>query len=123
MSRSAPSEVKAIIDTSLSDPTIQIWIDVANVIVDDHLDCIDKDEVILKQIETNLSAHFVSMIDSDGTGKTVEKDKAEDLETEYTKQKMIDEEINTTVYGRAANALSGGCLAKYDKPKTFLVAI
>ena len=117
MSRSAPSDVKAIIDTSLDDATIQLWIDVANSIVNANVGCINSSETILKQIETNLSAHFVSLLNPGGGGQVVTAEKAEQLSTTYASAQNVTESINTTVYGTAANALSGGCLATYDKAK------
>lgn len=117
MTRAAPSDVKAIIDTSLSDPVIQLWIDVANSIVNANVSCINATDAVLKQIEINLSAHFVALLNPGGGGQVVTSEKVEQLSTVYASTQNVTESINTTVYGTAANALSGGCLATYDKQK------
>ena len=117
MSRSAPADVNAIIATSLDDATIQIWIDIASAIIDSNLDCIGASDAILKQIETNLSAHFISLLNPGGGGQVVTSEAVEQLRTVYASSANVTNSINTTVYGTAANALSGGCLATYDKAK------
>ena len=117
MTRATPADVKDIIDTSLTDLVVQLWIDVANSIVNSKSSCIGGTEALLTQIEINLSAHFVSLLNPGGGGQVVTSGKAEQLSTVYASTKNVTESINTTVYGTAANALSGGCLATYDKQK------
>jgi len=114
MSRVIPEEVKAIIDTDLTDTQIQIWIDAANTIVTANAECIGGDEDLLTQIELFLSAHNVGMLDSDVRNE-IKKEGLKGFETEYMKSVAVSEElINSTVYGQQANRLSGGCLANSD---------
>ena len=118
--RVTPTEVKEIIETPLTDPIVQIWIDAANSIVNDNSDCISGGEVILKLVELQLSAHFVGMLDSDVRGFTT-KDGLDGFETSYSNPVAKSKElINSTVYGQAANMLSGGCLGSTsDKAISF----
>ena len=110
MSRVTPEEVKAIIDTSLEDPVIQVWIDAANTIVNSNADCIGGDEALLTQVELYLSAHFVGMLDPEIRG-FVTKEKLEVFETTYSNPVSIKNNIDNTPYGTTANMLSNGCLA------------
>jgi hypothetical protein len=114
MSRVTPEEVKAIIDTDLSDPVIQIWIDAANTIVTANAECIGGDEALLTQVELFLSAHNVGMLDSDIRNQ-IKKEGPDGFQTEYMQSANVsDELINSTVYGQQANRLSNGCLANVD---------
>lgn len=110
MSRVTPEEVKAIIDTSLDDPVIQVWIDAANTIVNANADCIGGDEALLTQVELYLSAHFVGMLDPEIRG-FITKEKLEVFETTYSNPVSIKNNIDNTPYGTTANMLSNGCLA------------
>jgi hypothetical protein len=110
MSRVTPEQVKAIIDTSLDDPVIQVWIDAANTIVNANADCIGGDEALLTQVELYLSAHFVGMLDPEIRG-FVTKEKLEVFETTYSNPVSIKNNIDNTPYGTTANMLSNGCLA------------
>tara|TARA_R110002096_G_C14370680_1_gene704825 strand:+ start:55 stop:423 length:369 start_codon:yes stop_codon:yes gene_type:complete len=110
MSRVTPEQVKAIIDTSLDDPVIQVWIDAANTIVNSNADCIGGDEALLTQVELYLSAHFVGMLDPEIRG-FVTKEKLEVFETTYSNPVSIKNNIDNTPYGTTANMLSNGCLA------------
>lgn len=114
MSRVTPAEVKVIITTSLTDPVIQIWIDAANTIVNANADCIGGDEALLTQIELQLSAHFVGMLDPSIRG-FVTKEKIEDFETSYSNPISIKNNIDNTPYGTTANMLADGCLTNTSK--------
>ncbi len=118
--RVTPAEVKVIIETPLTDPAIQIWIDAANAIVDDNSDCITGGETILKLVELQLSAHFVGMQDSEVRG-FITKDGLNGFETSYSNPVEKSKDlINSTTYGQAANMLAGGCLASTsEKTITF----
>lgn len=111
-SRVTPAEVKAIVTTLLADSIVQIWIDAANSIVNDHEECINGDATLLTQIELYLSAHLVDLLDTT-VGGAVTKDKFGPIETTYA-QNAASGEINSTVYGNTANMLSKGCLGDVD---------
>ncbi len=109
-SRVTPTEVKQIVDTALLDPVVQIWIDSANTILFNNLLCLTVDEIILKQIELFLSAHFIAMLDAELRG-FVTKEKVDVFETTYSNPINLINSIDNTPYGTTANMLSGGCLA------------
>lgn len=110
VSRVTPTEVKVIITTTLTDPTIQIWIDGANAIVNENASCINGDEDLLKKIELNLSAHFIGMLNPAIRG-FVTREKLEVFDTSYSNPVTLKNNIDNTPYGTAANMLSKGCLA------------
>jgi len=114
MSRVTPAEVKEIIETTLPDAVIQVWIDAANTIVDDNIDCINKDEDGLKQVELYLSAHLIGMLDQTGKGNIV-KEGIAGFETMYSSSKDVSNTLDNTTYGTTANMLSNGCLANTNK--------
>lgn len=116
MSRVTPIEVKEVIPTTLSDPMIQIWIDVANTIVSASADCIGGDEALLTQVELMLSSHFVALVDqdADSSNSSIKQEKTDDISTTYNTKELTGT-VNDTVYGQAANKLSNGCLTKVDK--------
>lgn len=114
MSRVTPAEVKAIVETTLTDPVIQVWIDAAGSIVTKNADCIGGTEELLTQVELNLSAHLIT-ISSAATRGVVTKEKLGPLETEYSSGMVIKNSVESTPYGIAANMLAGGCLTDYEK--------
>lgn len=120
MSRVNPTEVKVIITTSLTDPAIQTWIDVANTIINNKINCIGSDEVLLTQIELQLSAHFVGMEDPEIRGFITKESISGEFETTYSNPIKLTNTIDNTRYGIAANMLSNGCLSEIsDKPIFF----
>ena len=121
MSRVTPEEVKEIITTDLGDPVVQVWIDVANSIVNDNADCIGSDETKLTMVELQLSAHFISMLDP-AEGGIISSESIDTFKTSY-KTADIKEQINTTTYGMAANMISGGCLASTSNKAVKLFAL
>lgn len=122
MSRVTPTEVKAIIATTLADPTIQIWIDGANTIVNEIADCINGDEAKLTQVELYLSAHNIGMLDPAVRG-FITKEKLDVFETTYSNPVTIKNNIDGTPYGTMANRLSNGCLANIDDRAITLFSI
>ena len=114
MSRVTPEEVKAIIDTDLSDAVVQIWIDAANTIITANAECIGGDEALLTQVELFLSAHNIGMLDPNVRNQ-IKKEGPDGFQTEFMQSANVsDELINSTVYGQQANRLSNGCLANVD---------
>ncbi len=111
MARVTPTEVKVVIPTTLTDPVIQVWIDSANVIVDSAAACINGDEALLTKVELFLSSHFVALVDpdADSSKSSIKQEKTQDITTTYNTAELKNN-INDTVYGRAANSLSKGCL-------------
>jgi hypothetical protein len=122
MSRVTPTEVKVIIETPLTDPVIQIWIDGANTVVTANAECIGGDETLLTQVELFLSAHFVGMLDP-GVRGFVSKEKTEELETSFSNPVTLSNMIDNTPYGTMANRLSDGCLANIDDRATTLFSV
>lgn len=111
MSRVTPTEVKAIVTTTLTDTIVQIWIDAANVIVTENSTCINGDAALLTQVELYLSAHFIAMLDASTRGYVTKDKIAGAFEIEYSDPAAIANSIDNTFYGTTANMLSKGCLA------------
>jgi hypothetical protein len=123
MSRVTPAEVTAIVETTLTDTIVQIWIDAASEIVDQKADCIGaSDTDLLKQVELYLSAHMVAMLPTGGSGGVVSREKFDVMETTYVTA-SIDKLIDSTVYGQTANQLSGGCLSDINDQKASFASI
>lgn len=124
MARVTPAEVKVIIDINLNDDAVFLWINAANMIVNDNVECIGNDEDKLSQIELYLTAHFLSIRYPSAGGYVVKSEKAEDLQTTYaTSQSNVARDINNTVYGQMANTLSGGCLADMNDESISLCSL
>lgn len=107
--RVTPTDVKVIIATTLADPVIQVWIDAANAIVNQQSACIGGDEALLTQIELQLSAHFVALVDPSSDRSKATSEKIGPLDVNYNSATLANN-INDTAYGKAANMLSNGCL-------------
>ncbi len=112
MSRVTPTEVKAIVTTSLDDTSIQIWIDAANSIVNANEDCIGGDEALLTQIELQLSAHFVYLVSTQNTATSghIIEEGPDGFKTKYSSPQQFEQSIDSSNYGQVANMLSNGCL-------------
>lgn len=121
MTRVSPAEVKEIKETDLSTTVIQIWIDAANTIVTAAISCIGSGESLLTQVELFLSAHFIELLEP-GSGSRIKREKTKNMEVEYAIKEVADE-ISETVYGRAANKLSRGCLKNLDKASIALLSV
>jgi len=95
-------EVRAIIETSLSDTIIlDSMIDTANLYINTHLLGVGHTEEMLAKIELYLSAHFVAITEEGGTLQSSKMGDAEDeWETDYYKAGL-----NSTRYGQAAITL------------------
>ena len=109
--RVTPADVKVIIETTLADPTIQVWINAANAIVNEQAACIGGDEALLTQVELHLSAHFVALVDPSSDRSRATKEKMGPLDVTYNSATLANN-INDTAYGKTANMLSNGCLIK-----------
>ena len=114
MSRVTPTEVKAIITTALTDPTVQVLIDGANTIVTANANCIGGDEALLTQVELYLSAHFVGMLDPSIRGFVTKEKLSDTFEVSYSNPVVLKNTIDNTPYGTMANRLSNGCLTNID---------
>lgn len=69
MSRVTPAEVKEILETDLTDPQIQSWIDIASKVIDRYAaQCALADSDTLAMLEKLLTAHYISAV--------VERDKS-----------------------------------------------
>ena len=116
-SRVTPTEVKVIIETTLADAVVQIWIDAANAIVNDQSACIGGDEALLTQVELYLSAHFVALVDPESDRSRVKSEKLKnDFSITYNAA-TLENNINDTAYGKTANMLANGCLIQTTQAK------
>ena len=113
-SRVTPTEVKAIVATTLTDPIVQTWIDAANSVVNENAACIGGDDALLTQVELYLSSHFIALVDPGLDNSRVSKEKTEELETDFNVAKLMGN-VNDTVYGTTANMLSKGCLTNANQ--------
>jgi len=123
MSRVTPTEVKAIVSTTLTDTITQVWIDAANTVVTANSVCIAGDAALLTQIELYLSAHFVAMLDASTRGYVTKDKIAGAFEIEYSDPAAIANSIDNTTYGTTANMLSKGCLANTSDRAISLCAL
>ena len=114
MSRVTPTEVKAIVSTTLDDATIQLWIDGSGAIVDRNKSCIGSDENLLTKVELYLSAHNVDL-NSGEISAPIKRDKFDVIDTTYAVADVVQNSIESTRYGIMANQLAGGCLDDYKK--------
>jgi len=122
--RTTPTEVKQIIDTTLTDPQIQIWIDVANVIVTANVTC-GLSDAVMEEIERQLSAHFISLVpDSGATGSAVKSEKLGDASVTYNVSSFDGDKLDSTIYGQTAKMLDTcGGLSNMGKKAISIKAI
>jgi len=59
--RTSAAAVKVIMDTSLDDPTIEVYIDIANPIITDVMDGSGVGTVRLEELERWLTAHLITI--------------------------------------------------------------
>jgi len=112
MARTTPTDVKTIFETDLSDSTIQGWIDIATLIVDDIEDADPTLKAIrLERIEKLLSAHFAGSQD-----QRIAQTSAESKSVEFQGDTEMTD-LRATKYGQNAIALdSTGTLSTLGKP-------
>ncbi len=79
--RTDSAAVCAVLETSLGDEQVDPFVDTANILVTEYLASSSLSAAILKEIETYLAAHFVTLRDrrakqerADGVGFTLEGD-------------------------------------------------
>lgn len=110
--RVSPSGVEDIFDTELETEQLQVWIEIANELVDDISDADSSiDGTRLSKIEKLLAAHFASAQDpriaEDSVGGS-----------SITYQVDVGEGLRSTVYGQQAIALdSSGTLGQATKTR------
>lgn len=124
MARTTSAEVSQLlnsIDMSIDCTLLSVWIEVASKVVDDNEDCIQGTDDQLTTIEKLLAAHF-GVLSGGGDNSNVVSEKADVLSASYDKASIANS-INETVFGKAANAMSGGCLADYDKESFSLYSL
>lgn len=97
--RVAASEVKEVIDTDLTDARVDVHIGMASRVVDrlSH-DCLTAD--ILKDIETWLAAHYVSI--TDPKGRVYRRRLGDGEEHYFTAPFSYGKYLEQTMYGQAA---------------------
>jgi len=123
MARTTPANVRAITGSSLTDDQIQPFIDAASCIIDQVEACtigkgISSD--CLKQAETFLAAHLLSLSPLGQTTGTKKRVTFENYTVEYAIGSYTSEGVISTSYGQAANALTGGCLQEVDKRAPYI---
>jgi len=116
MSRASPSDVNAIFDTDLSNTTLQEWLNIATLVVDDIE---DEDPSItatrLKKIETLLAAHMASSQD-----QRIQTTSAESKSVEYAGS-TDSMDLRGTKHGQNAIQLDPtGILSTLGKPSASL---
>jgi uncharacterized UBP type Zn finger protein len=116
MPRTTPGDVKTIFETDLSDSTIQEWIDVATLIVDDIEDADSSiTNTRLERIEKLLSAHFAGTQD-----QRIAQTSAESKSVEFQGDTEMTD-LRGTKYGQNAIALDPtGTLSTLGKPTATL---
>lgn len=115
------TDVIKLTGTTLDPCIIETWIEVAEQLISDRSDCINGTDELNEKICLQLSSHFVTINDG-GDDSNITSDKADALQTQWAKADITNS-INETVYGKAANALSKGCLSNYDEQSIGLCAI
>lgn len=124
MPRVIATEVRVVLpaSTALTDAQIDAAIAAATCIVDQiAAGCAeDLTAECLKQVELYLSAHYAAATENTLTLKS-EKDPCGGGSATYGFQ--FGEGVKGTPFGQAANTLSGGCLAEYDKQPVNLFSI
>jgi len=112
MARVTAAEVKVVRDTKLSDATITVLIQAANLIVSlINGKCAKSfDEPALTQIELYLSAHYTTADDP-----VLAVDSFAGATNTVVVPNRIVQGIDSSRWGQMANALSEGCLGEFDK--------
>ncbi len=98
--RTDSAAVCAVLETSLDDDQIDPFIQTANIMVTEYLagsDCALSD-AILKEIETYLAAHFVTLRD-----RIVQREAADGVSFDY--QGATDMGLDSSQYGQTAQIL------------------
>lgn len=123
MARTTPAEVRAITGSTLTDEQMQPFIDAASCIIDQVEACtIGKgiSDDCLKQAETFLSAHLLSLSPLGQKTGTKKRETFENYTVEYAIGSYTSDGVLSTSYGQAANALTGGCLQEADKRTAYI---
>lgn len=117
MTRVTVSEVKEIINTSLTDPQITAFIASATLVVDRYsLECELADDATLKEIERQLTAHMMAAGDN---ATRLSSRKFGDSSQSYFTQSGLD--LDSTQYGQNVKMLDPcGAMANYGKRRGFV---
>ena len=112
MTRATPEDVKAVNGSTLSDPEIQVFIDTANIMINNAANCAGVDEDTLKQAEIYLTCHL--MLGAEGGGGSgsgiVSAESIDTMSISYSSNSNTG--IKSTNYGNTADQLMMGCLSK-----------
>ena len=122
--RTTPDEVSAVIGTTLTDEQIQVWIDVANVLVTANVTC-GLSAAVLAEIERQLAAHLISLLPTAGARSLpVKSERLGEAEVTYVTSAFVGGALKSTIYGQTALALdSCGGRAKMGKKAISITAI
>ncbi len=106
MSRTDSAAVCAVLDTSLDDDEVEPFINTANLVVTTYLATSGLDADLLKEIETYLAAHFVTLRDVQA-----KQERADGVA--FTYQGEWGSGLDSSSYGQTAQILdSTGILAQ-----------
>jgi len=110
MSRVDASEVKEIIETSMSDSAIEAYITAANLTVTKYLDDEDLDDAQLKEIERWLTAHLIASTKE----RSISKENTMQAGASYDGKTGMG--LDATLYGQQVKILdTTGTLASLEK--------
>lgn len=117
MARVTITEVKEIMETSLTDPKILAFIKSANIIVTDAFLETTVTAAVLKEIEKWFAAHMISVLE-----RPVSQEKVGDAEIIYAGK--LGSGLNSTPYGQMVLTIdTTGTMAKLGKKKVVIYAI
>lgn len=117
MARTTVAKVKEILDTALTDPQVDNYIDIANTMVTNNVTC-GLSATVLAEIERWLAAHLISITQE----RLGIKEKVGDAEITYTG--VFGEGLKSTSYGQTVLMLDTcGGLANLGKKSISIKAI
>ena len=115
--RTTPAEVKEIYPTSMTDAAVQIYINVANIIVTANITC-GLSAAILEEIERWLAAHLIASTQE----RQTKSERLAEAEVVFTGE--YGPGLKSTTYGQTAMMLDTcGGLASMGKKALKLTAI
>ena len=116
--RATPSDVVSITGSTVDDTTIQVFINVANTLINQAVTegCSITSVTVLTQAESFLAAHLLMLSGvSEGKGGQLKtKERFENYSVEYGIAQLQGDGVTLTTYGQTANMLMGGCLSNLN---------
>jgi hypothetical protein len=110
--------VRVVMTTNMSDPNIQVLIEIANRMVTERLTDGSLSTGALRDIETYLTAHLIAV----GPERQAEEEEVDDVRVKY--QGKFGLGLESTTYGQMVIALdTSGLLSESTKKKASISAI